>query len=84
MNFKTWMKINESINLHSWQESQKEPNFTFAQIDAKLNVLEKMMAKEKDPKTLATLNKTYQKLIDMMPLPPTTEVSMLPSINQKI
>lgn len=66
-NFKDFINLSEV--------DEKQSKFTFAQINAKLNALEKMMAKEKNPQTLKIMNNTYQKLLDMMPLPSPEETA---------
>lgn len=66
-NFKDFINLSEV--------DEKQSKFTFAQINAKLNALEKMMAKEKNPQTLKIMNNTYQKLLDMMPLPSSEETA---------
>jgi len=39
---------------------------TLEQIEHRLDALENMIARERDPKTLAGLNRTYQMLLDRL------------------
>ena len=45
---------------------------TRKQIEARLKIVERLMAAESDVSTLATLNRTYQKLLDMLATAPDT------------